>query len=75
MERVMSLSDIEREFGAEWVLLVEPETDNSLRILKGKVAYHSKDRDEVYRKAVALKPKRSAIIYTGSIPQGSEIIV
>jgi hypothetical protein len=75
MERVMSLSEIEREFDGEWVLLVEPETDNSLRIVNGKLAHHSRYRDEVYRKAVALKPKRSAIIYTGSIPRGSEIIV
>ena len=39
VERVMSLAEIEQEFGGEWMLLVEPEPDNTLKVLNGKVAY------------------------------------
>jgi len=35
----MSLAEIEQEFGGEWMLLVEPEPDNTLKVLNGKVAY------------------------------------
>jgi hypothetical protein len=75
MEPVMTISEIESEFDSEWVLVDEPETNEQLEVLKGKVLHHSKDRDEVYRKAVSLHPKRSAILYTGSIPEGTVVVL
>jgi len=75
MERVMTISEIESEFDSEWVLVDEPETNEQLEVLKGKVLHHSKDRDEVYRKAVTLRPKRSAILYTGRIPEGTVVVL
>ena len=75
MERVMTIGEIESEFDSEWVLVDEPETNEQLEVLKGKVLHHSKDRDEVYRKAVTLRPKRSAILYTGSIPEGTVVVL
>ena len=75
MERVMTIGEIESEFDSEWVLVDEPETNEQLEVLKGKVLHHSKDRDEVYRKAVTLRPKRSAILYTGRIPDGTVVVL
>jgi len=75
MERVMTISEIESEFDSEWVLVDEPETNEQLEVLKGKVLHHSKDRDEVYRKAVTLRPKRSPILYTGRIPEGTVVVL
>jgi len=75
MEKVMTNAEIESEFDSEWVLVIEPETNEQLEVLKGKVVHHSKDRDEVYRKAIAVRPKRFAILYTGEIPEGSEVVV
>jgi len=75
MERVMTISEIESEFDSEWVLVDEPETNEQLEVLKGKVLHHSKDRDEVYRKAVTLRPKRSAILYTGRIPEDAVVVL
>jgi hypothetical protein len=39
------------------------------------VLWHSKDRNETYRKARELKPKHSAIIYTGEIPEETIIVL
>ncbi len=75
MEKVMTNAEIESEFDSEWVLVIEPETNEQLEVVKGKVVHHSKDRDEVYRKAIAVRPKRFAILYTGEIPEGSEVVV
>ncbi len=71
----MTISEIESEFDSEWVLVDEPETNEQLEVLKGKVLHHSKDRDEVYRKAVTLRPKRSAILYTGRIPEDTVVVL
>ncbi len=75
MEKEMTLAEIENQFDSEWVLVEEPETNEDLEVIKGKVLHHSKDRDEVYRKAVALRPKRSAILYTGEIPEDTAVVL
>src|SRR2546425_5910097 len=51
MHELMSLAEINATFESEWVLLENPETTESLEVKAGKVLWHSKDRDELYRKA------------------------
>ena len=75
MEHVMTIKQIETEFDSEWVLIRNPLTNEKLEVLSGEVLHHSKDRDEVYRKAVALRPKRSAMLFTGQIPEGTEVVL
>jgi len=75
MNKVMSLVEIHEKFDSEWILVEDPETTESLEVTKGKVLWHSKDRDEVYRKARELAPRSSAILYTGTIPQEGELVL
>ena len=75
MSEFLSFSEIKARFKSEWVLLENPRTTSSLEVKSGKVLCHSKDRDEVYRKALELKPKHSAIFYTGKIPKDKVIIL
>lgn len=75
MNETLLLEEIERRFDSEWVLLEDPETTPDLEIIRGKVLWHSKDRDEVYRKAIELRPKHSAILYTGTIPEDMAVIL
>ena len=64
----MTREEIDSRFESEHVLLDEPETDEHLNVLAGTVAFHSKNEEEVYRKAAELRLKRSAFLYTGKIP-------
>lgn len=75
MDRVLTLEQIEERFESEWVLVEDPETNDALEVQRGKVRWHSKDRDEVYRKAVELRPKRFAMLYTGKIPKDTAIVL
>lgn len=75
MDDVLTLAQIEAQFASEWVLVEDPRTNEALEVQSGKVRWHSKDRDEVYRKAVALRAKRFAILYTGKMPQGTAIVL
>jgi len=75
VDKEMTIEEIESQFESEWVLIEEPWTDEALKVLGGRVLFHSGDRDEVYRKAVALRPKRSAIIYTGQIPDETAVVL
>lgn len=75
MEREMPIEEIEARFDSEWVLVEDPRTNEALEVLGGKVLHHSRDRDEVYRKAVALRPERCAVLYTGEIPEGTAVVL
>ena len=75
MVKSMSIEEIESQFNSEWVLVEDPQTNETLEILGGKVLHHSKDRDEVYRIAVNLHPTRCAVLYTGEIPEDTAVVL
>jgi hypothetical protein len=75
LEETLSIAEIESKFPSEWILLVDPETNESLEVLRGKVAWHCKDRDEVYQKAIELRPQRAAYLYTGAIPENTAVVL
>jgi hypothetical protein len=60
-------------FDSEWVLIDDPQTDESLEVEAGYVVWHSKDRDD--RKAIELRPRRFALLYTGRMPEGTAIVL
>ncbi len=71
----MTIKEIELSFDSEWVLVGDPVTDESLNVLRGRVLHHSKDRDEVYRRGLELRPERVAILYLGRPARGTAIAV
>jgi len=73
MDEVLTISEIEEKFESEWVLLEDPATDEFLEVRGGTVRSHGKDRDEVYRRAVQIRPRRFAIVYTGTMPGDTAI--
>jgi hypothetical protein len=75
MDEVLTMAQIEAQFISEWVLVEDPQTNDALEVQSGKILCHSKDRDEVYREAVRLRPKRFAILYTGTIPKDTAIVL
>lgn len=75
MDEVLTIAQIEAQFESEWVLIEEPETDQALQVQRGKVRWHSRDREEVYRKAVELRPTRFAVLYTGQMPEDTAIVL
>ncbi len=74
MEEVMTVEEIQKRYDSEWVLLSDPVVNEWLEVLSGKVVIHSKNRDEVYRKAADLRLKRSAFLFTGQIPEDTAVI-
>lgn len=74
-DEVLTTAEIETQFESEWVLVEDPQTDEALTVRQGKVRCHSKDRDEVYRKAVELRLTRFAILYTGKIAKDVAIVL
>jgi hypothetical protein len=75
MTTLLTTQEIKNHYKSEWVLLESPETTATFEIVRGRVVFHSKDRDEVYRKLLEINPDSSAILYTGKLPQDTAIIL
>src|SRR5947209_7388552 len=69
MDEMLTMEEIEARYAPDWVLIAEPQTDDQLRVLRGKVVFHSPDRDEIYRQAMRLKLDRIAVRYLGEYPE------
>jgi len=69
MDEVLTLKEIEVRYAPDWVLIAEPEVDDHLEVIRGKVVFHSPNSDEIYRKATELKLNRIAVRYLGEYPE------
>ncbi len=75
MDEVLTLAQIEARFPSEWVLVADPELTDSLTVVRGQVVWHSPNRDDVYRRARELRPRHSAILYTGMLSDEAAVVL
>jgi hypothetical protein len=61
----MTIQEIESTYPQEYVLLDDPETDQHQEILSGRLIWHTKDDDEIWRKAHELQSRHIAVFYVG----------
>lgn len=65
MNEILTMEEIERRFDGEWVLIEDVETDEKLEVLRGKVTYHGKDKNELHRRAMKSKSSHFASLFIG----------
>ena len=75
MGEILTREEMETRFDGEWVLVGDPELTDMNEVIRGEVLCHSADRDVVYDRAVALKPKSSAFLCFAKIPEGTVIVL
>ncbi len=66
---ILTLKEMKRRYPNQWVLVADPELDKNLEVLRGKVLWHGKDRDELYQKDAEFKPRHAAYVRTGGLPR------
>jgi hypothetical protein len=67
-DELLTFDEIKARYAPDWVLIGEPQTDEYQRVVAGKVLFHSPNREEVYQKAIELRPGDFAFRYLGTIP-------
>jgi hypothetical protein len=75
MNEILTMEEIERRFDGEWVLIEDPELTEGLKVVRGKVIWHSKDRDEVHGRLLELRPRHAAFFHIGKPPEGMEYVL
>jgi len=75
MDEILTIEDMKARYAPEWVLIVEPVVEDGPRLLAGKVIFHSPHREEVYRKAIELRPGDFAFRFLGEMPEEMEFVL
>jgi hypothetical protein len=75
VNEMLTVDEIQARYAPEWVLIVEPRTDDEQRLLGGRVLFHGPDRDEVYRKARELQLDQIAVRYLGDWPDDMALVL
>lgn len=75
MSEVLTIAEVHRRHPGQWVLLGEPLANEAHEVQSGQVLFTSPDRDEVYRKAVHLRPGRFAVVFTGQMPADVAVVL
>ncbi|MDQ2733260.1 MAG: hypothetical protein M3Y56_16545 [Armatimonadota bacterium] len=75
MNKILTIAEIHSQFDSEWVLVAEPQTNESLEVQGGQVLYHNKNRDEFDRKVLEFHPKRFAVLFTGRPQENMEYVL
>lgn len=71
----MKWDEIVEGFRDEWVLLDVKEADEYFKPKEGEVIAHSKDKEEVYKKLLEIRPRSFSIEYTGKIPEDLAVVL
>ncbi len=74
MNEVLTRAEMEAEFDGEWVLVADPEVDDSHQVQRGRVVYHGSDREAMYDYDESLRLPRAAYLYFGPMPEMSVLL-
>lgn len=75
MGQIMSVETIREQHDGEWVLIAYTELDEEMRVIRGEVLAHSRDRDEIYRRLLTVKGRQVAVEYMGEIPEDLAVVL
>ena len=75
MSEIMTFEQIRQNYDGEWVLIAYSETDEELRVVKGKVIAHSANKEDIYRALEKVVEQPLAIEYMGQIPEDLAFIL
>jgi hypothetical protein len=75
MDEFLTIDEIKDRFAPDWVLIGDPQIDESSILRAGKVLYHSPDQDEVCLKALDYPPGRYALRFLGRIPDDLVLVL
>ena len=75
MSETMTFEEIELRYDGQWVLIAYTETDEDLKVVKGKVIAHSANKEDGDRALAKAGEQPLAIEYMGQVPEDLAFIL
>ncbi len=70
---LLTTEQMKTHYPGQWLLVTEYELDGATSLRKGRVAAHSKDRDEIHR-TLKQHTGNLCIHFTGRVPQDTVVV-
>ena len=74
MNEVLTQAEMEAQFDGEWVLVADPEVNDSHEVQRGRVVYQGSDREAMYDQDEMLGLRQAAYLYFGPMPNMSVLL-
>jgi hypothetical protein len=69
LNEILTMAEIESRFPDEWVLIQDPQTDEHLEVVSGRVVCHSRNREDINRALQEHEPPwRFAVLFNRTAP-------
>jgi len=65
----MKWKQIKKKYTGNWILIDDVKVNGNMNVMEGNVIYFHPDKENVYKKLLELKPKKSTIEFAGDIPE------
>ncbi len=65
MSEILTMEEIEKKFDGEWVLIEDVEANEQLEVIRGKVTYHGKNKEQLDKRAMKSESDHIATLYIG----------
>lgn len=72
---LLNFTTIKQKYHDQWVLIMDPVYDKRNRIKKGKVVFHSENRERVDKAMLETKENNIAIRYLGTLDKDLSVIL
>ncbi len=69
MMEFLTRAEMETRFDGEWVIVADPELNENLDVLGGRIAYHSQSQAELYEEESILPLKHCAFLCFVPMPE------
>ncbi len=60
VKQILTLAEIKAKYPDQWVLVIEPDFDEDLEIIRGEVVYNTPDKEDLYEHLYLAKSHSSA---------------
>ena len=70
----MRLTDIQKKYRNQWVLVEFSKLDKDLRVKGGKVLAHAPNKEEIYKALLRTRDKNVSIEYCGEVPEDTSVV-
>lgn len=72
---LLNFSEIKRKYPDQWVLIGDPTYDRANRIKRGRVLFHSEDREKIDKAMLETTLNNVAIRYLGTLDKDLSVIL
>ena len=72
---LLNIPEMKKKYHNQWILIADPVYDKGHKIKRGRVIFHSEDRERIDKAMLETKENNIAIRYLGTVDKDLSVIL